>query len=214
MRKKILVKAVVDIVCPWCFVGKSNLMNAMEEAKALYDFDVSFLPFQLDPSTPIAGVSRVEYLKNKFGNDERFQAAESMVVKAAQRSGSEIHFEKVAMHINTMDCHRLIWWAGNKGKQVPVISAIYKAYYQDGIDLSKKENLVRIMTDEGFDKAETEKFLASNEGESEVKALIGEAYDLGITGVPFFILNNEVGISGAQPKEVFLEAFAEVAEQI
>lgn len=211
MKKKISVKTVVDIVCPWCFVGKTNLMKALELGKDQYDFEVSFLPFQLDPNTPKAGVPRAQYLQNKFGNLERFQMAEARVQEAAQRSGAPMHFEKIQTQINTFDCHRLIWWAGTRGKQVAVANAIYKAYYIDGLDLSKLDILAGVVEQEGFDRNETEAFLKSEEGFNEIKALMEEVYSLGITGVPFFILNDEVGISGAQSSEVFLEAFAEVA---
>ncbi len=210
MKKKIVVEAVVDIVCPWCFVGKKNFLDAVAECRDSFDIEVRFLPYQLDPTTPSEGVSRSQYLKNKFGSSERFQAAESMVFKAAKSSGVEIQFEKIQMHINTLDCHRLIWWAGQDGKQLAVTNALYEAYYVQGTDLSQLSNLKKVMASQGYDQVKVEAFLKGPHGKEEVQALIADAYDLGVSGVPFFILNREVGISGAQPKEVFLQAFQEL----
>ncbi|WP_413943116.1 DsbA family oxidoreductase [Bdellovibrio sp. HCB-162] len=209
MKKKIVVEAVVDIVCPWCFVGKKSLLDAVAQSRSEFDIEVRFLPFQLDASTPREGVSRSEYLKKKFGSDSRFQAAEEMVQKAAKAAGTEIHFEKMHVHINTFDCHRLIWWATQDGKQVEVTTAIYDAYFVKGEDLSKIENLKIVMSRAGYEPQKVEEFLKSSQGTQEVQNLIEETYNLGVSGVPFFILNREIGISGAQPKEIFLQAFQE-----
>lgn len=210
MKKKIELEVVVDIVCPWCYVGKTTLLKAMDTLKDQIDFDVRILPFQLDPDVPVEGVSRAEYLTKKFGDGERFAEAERRVVQAAKNAGAEMHFEKIQMQINTMDCHRLIWLAGQDGKQLAVTNELYQAYYQEGLDLSKKSNLASVMARAGYDSQSILSFLESSQGVREVEALIGEVYSYGISGVPFFILNREVGISGAQPLEVFLQAFQEV----
>lgn len=210
MKKKIELEVVVDIVCPWCYVGKTTLLKAMDTLKDQIDFDVRILPFQLDPDVPVEGVSRAEYLTKKFGGGERFAEAERRVVQAAKNAGAEMHFEKIQMQINTMDCHRLIWLAGQDGKQLAVTNELYQAYYQEGLDLSKKSNLAGVMARTGYDSQDILSFLESSQGTREVEALIGEVYSYGISGVPFFILNREVGISGAQPLEVFLQAFQEV----
>lgn len=210
MKKKIELEVVVDIVCPWCYVGKTTLLKAMNTLKDQIEFDVRVLPFQLDPDVPVEGVPRAEYLTKKFGGGERFAEAERRVVQAAKNAGAEMHFEKIQMQINTMDCHRLIWLAGKDGKQLAATNELYKAYYEEGLDLSKKSNLAVVMARLGYEAQNILTFLESTQGTSEVEALIGEVYSFGISGVPFFILNREVGISGAQPLEVFLQAFQEV----
>ncbi|MFV8258818.1 DsbA family oxidoreductase [Bdellovibrio bacteriovorus] len=210
MKKKIKLELVVDIVCPWCYVGKTTLFKAMESVKDEYDFDVSVLPFQLDPGTPAEGVPRAAYLAAKFGNSERFQMAEQRVIQAAAAAGAELHFDKMQVQINTMDCHRLIWWAGTRQNQVAVTNEIYKAYYAEALDLSQREVLADVMARVGYARNEVLIFLQSEQGFNEVAALIDEAYALGISGVPFVILNREAGISGAQPLEVFLQAFQQV----
>ncbi|UXR66041.1 DsbA family oxidoreductase [Bdellovibrio bacteriovorus] len=210
MKKKIELEVVVDIVCPWCYVGKTTLLKAMDSLKDQIEFDVRILPFQLDPDVPAEGVPRSEYLTKKFGGGERFAEAELRVIQAAKNAGAEMHFEKIQMQINTMDCHRLIWLAGKDGKQLAATNELYKAYYEEGLDLSRKANLASVMARLGYEAPVIQTFLDSDQGIREVETLIGEVYSFGISGVPFFILNREVGISGAQPLEVFLQAFQEV----
>nr|BFD60409.1 DsbA family oxidoreductase [Bdellovibrio sp. CKG001]BFD63824.1 DsbA family oxidoreductase [Bdellovibrio sp. HM001]BFD65982.1 DsbA family oxidoreductase [Bdellovibrio sp. HAGR004] len=210
MKKKIELEVVVDIVCPWCYVGKTTLLKAMDQLKDQIEFDVRILPFQLDPDVPVEGLPRAEYLTKKFGDGQRFAEAERRVVQAANNIGAEMHFDKIQTQINTMDCHRLIWLAGQDGKQLAVTNELYKAYYVEGLDLSKKSNLADVMARLGYEAQSIYEFLNSDQGTRDVEALIGEVYSFGISGVPFFILNREVGISGAQPLEVFLQAFQEV----
>lgn len=212
MKKKISIELVVDIVCPWCFVGKKNFLDAVTEAGDQYDFDIQVLPYQLDPSSPKEGVNRKQYLVNKFGSEARVQAAEGMVQKAALAAGVNLRMDQIQVHINTLDCHRLIWWAGIKGKQLEVTNALYDAYYLKGVDLSQNANLVQVLSEAGFASAEVEAFLESKEGRAEVLQLIEEVSELGISGVPFFIFNREASISGAQPKDVFLQVFAELTK--
>ncbi|NUN04982.1 MAG: DsbA family oxidoreductase [Bdellovibrio sp.] len=212
MKKKLSIELVVDIVCPWCFVGKKNFLDAVNASKDQYDFDIRILPYQLDPSSPTAGVNRKQYLVNKFGSEARVNEAEGRVKMAAQAAGTDIHMEKMLVHINTFDCHRVIWWAGTKGKQLEVTNAIYDAYYLQGADFSKNKNLAQVVSSVGFNLQEVEAFLESKEGRPEVLAMIEEIAELGISGVPFFIFNREAGVSGAQPKEAFLQAFQELAK--
>lgn len=210
MKKKISIEVVVDIVCPWCFVGKKNLMDAIAADSGEFEFEVKCLPYQLDPSVPKEGVPREQYLINKFGSVDRYNMAESRVQQAAHASGTEMHFEKIKTQINTMDCHRLIWLATPEGKNWDVTLALYDAYYTEGLDLSKNENLVKVMEKCGFAADRVQNFLNSDQGIVEVKELIAEAYDIGVTGVPFFIINRELAVSGAQPKDVFAQAFREL----
>lgn len=210
MKKKILIETVVDIVCPWCLVGKKNMLDAVRESSSEFDIEIRFLPYQLDPTTPQEGVPRLEYLRKKFGSESRLQTAEGMVMKAAQASGAELHFDRIQMHINTFDCHRLIWWAGQQGRQLEAVNALYDAYFVHGTDLSKTDHLVQVLGQAGFNTEEVKNFLNSEAGTQEVESLLEEMQNLGISGVPFFILNREAGISGAQPKEVFLQAFRQI----
>lgn len=210
MKKKLSIELVVDIVCPWCFVGEKNFFDAVEATKDKYEFEIRILPYQLDPSSPKEGVNRRQYLINKFGGETRVNEAEGRVKMAAQAAGTDIHMEKMLVHINTFDCHRVIWWAGTKGKQLEVTNAIYDAYYLQGADFSKNKNLAQVVSSVGFKAEEVEAFLESKDGRSEVLAMIEEISELGISGVPFFIFNREAGISGAQPKETFLQAFKDV----
>ena len=211
MKKKLSVELVVDIVCPWCFVGKKSFLDAVAESQDQYDIEVRILPYQLDPSTPKAGIPRMQYLTNKFGDESTVQAAEGNVLKAAKAAGTPLHFEKMQTQFNTFDCHRLIWWAGKNGKQLEVVNAIYDAYYLEGADFSKNDNLAQCVAKVAFSFTEIIDFLNSTEGTDEVQDLMEEIGGLGIRGVPFYIINREVGISGAQPKEAFKQAFQEIA---
>jgi predicted DsbA family dithiol-disulfide isomerase len=210
MKKKILIEAVVDIVCPWCFIGKQYLKQVQEQGKDKYDIEVRYLPYQLDPTTPMEGIERDLYLINKFGNMMLYNEAENRVREAAHRAGIEIHLEKIKVQINSFDCHRLIWWAGQFGKNPEMTLALYNAYYLDGVDLSKKTNLVEAAVSVGLDGEAAKKILDGKEGTMEVASLLEEAYKMGVTGVPFFIFNRTVAFSGAQPPEVFFQILERV----
>lgn len=209
---KIKIDVVSDVVCPWCYIGKRRLEKAIDQLKGQVDFDVEFHPFELNPDMPKEGRNQKQYLANKFGGAERYQQITGNVTKVAAEEGLHFNFDKQEVSPNTRDAHRIIRYAKGEGKQAAANEAFLKAYFEDGVDLSKSENLIDIAQKVGLDKTNVSSLLDSEEGLIEIQLEERTYSQRGITGVPYFIINNKYGVSGAQPTDVFKQAFLEIAQ--
>ncbi len=214
MKPVIKIDIVSDVVCPWCFIGKRRMEKAMSALSNDYDFDVSYLPFELNPQTPKEGFSQKEYLSKKFGGEEKYHQITQHVTHVAADEGLLFDFNKQAISPNTRDAHRVIWFAKNEGKQLPVKEAFLKAYFEQGIDLTKKENIISVAVSAGLDAKRITSLLDSQEGLQEVIQLEQQNHQRGISGVPFYVINNQYGISGAQPSDVFIQALREIGSEV
>jgi len=213
-KPKIKVDIVSDVVCPWCYIGKRRLERAIDSLKDRFEFDLKYHPFELNPEIPSGGVDQKSHFTKKFGGEDRYQKITNHVTQVASGEGLHFDFEKQNVTPNTRQAHSIIQLALPEGKQPAVKEAFMKAYFVDGIDLSKKENLLQIAETAGLSKSTVEKLLANDEGLKEVAKAEHELQKLGITGVPFYIINNKYGISGAQPTESFIEAFENIASEV
>ncbi|HEU5291272.1 MAG TPA: DsbA family oxidoreductase [Cyclobacteriaceae bacterium] len=214
-RPKIKVDIVSDVVCPWCYIGKRRLEKAIDSLKEKFDFELEYHPFELNPDTPISGVNQQEYLTKKFGGGEaRYQQLTNHVTQVAAGEGLHFNFAKQHVLPNTRDAHRVIQFAKQEGKQPEAKEAFMKAYFEDGIDLSKKENLIDVAVQAGLSKQAVEKLLSTEEGRESIVKVEREMQQLGITGVPFYIINNKYGVSGAQPSTTFIQAFEDIGSQV
>lgn len=209
MKPVIKIDIVSDVVCPWCYIGKRRIEKAMKALSGEFEFDVNYLPFELNPQMPKEGLIQKEYLSKKFGSEEKYNQIIDRVKGVAAEEGLHFDFIKQKISPNTNDAHRLIWFAKKEGKQFEVKEALMKAYFEEGIDLSKKENLIAVASSAGLDAARAALFLDSEEGVAEVSALQALNHQRGISGVPFYIINNQHGISGAQPSDVFVQVLKE-----
>lgn len=213
-KPKIKVDVVSDVVCPWCYIGKRRIEKAMDNLMDTYDFEVEYHPFELNPKMPLEGVDQKEYLSAKFGGSDRYDKITASTTATAAQEGLSFDFSKQKVSPNTRDAHRVIQFAKQAGKQPEVKEALMKAYFEQGVDLSKKENLVSVAVNAGLAKQAVEALLSSNEGLAEIEHAEHELQKLGISGVPFYILNNTHGISGAQPSETFVNAFKEIGKAL
>lgn len=214
MKPVIKIEIVSDVVCPWCYIGKRRIEKAMKELSREFDFDVSYLPFELNPQTPKEGFNQKEYLTNKFGGPERYDQVTSQVTHVASAEGLKFNFDKQHTSPNTKDAHRVIWLAKKEGKQPQVKEAFLKAYFEEGIDLTRKENIIAIAASVGMDQVRVATLLDSNEGIEEVNQLEQQNHQRGISGVPFYIINNQYGISGAQSSGVFIQALKQIGSEV
>jgi predicted DsbA family dithiol-disulfide isomerase len=215
MTKPVIkIDIVSDIVCPWCYIGKRRIEKAMQSLENEYDFDVSFLPFELNPQTPSEGFNQKEYLTKKFGSEEKYNQITSHVTNVAAQEGLQFDFSKQLVSPNTKDAHRVIWFAGKEGKQLAVKEAFMKAYFEQGIDLTRKENIVSVAASAGLDAIKVASLLDSTEGLNEVDQMEQLNHQRGVSGVPFYIINNQYGISGAQPADVFVQALKQIGTEI
>lgn len=208
---KIKIDVVSDVVCPWCYIGKRRLEKAIDQLKGQIDVEVEFHPFELNPDMPKEGKSQKEHLTHKFGGVDRYKQITSNVTKVAAEEGLKFNFDKQEVSPNTRDAHRIIRYAKSEGKQAVVKEAFLKAYFEEGIDLSKKENLLAIATKSGLKTTNVSSLLNSDEGIVEIELEERMHAQHGISGVPFFIINNKYGVSGAQPSEVFQKALLDIA---
>jgi predicted DsbA family dithiol-disulfide isomerase len=212
-NKPIQIDIVSDVACPWCYIGKKHLEKALAGIDN-QSFEITWHPFQLDPTIPKEGLPREEYFTNKFGSSERIQQMHERVESVGAKAGIQFEFEKMPKVINTIPLHKILHVAREEGTQNDLEEKIFKAYFTDGIDFSDKENIVAFMADFGWAREKTEGILANEQIRYSVTQEIKHFQSLGVSGVPFFILNNKYGLSGAQPAEVFQEALAKVAEEM
>ena len=213
-RPVIQIDIVSDVVCPWCFIGKRRIERAMSELQDEFDFEVSYLPFELNPETPKEGFSQKEYLATKFGSEEKYNQIINHITGVAAEEGLQFNFDKQHVSPNTKDAHRVIWFAKKEGKQLAVKEAFMKAYFEQGVDLTKKENIIAVASSIGLDAAPLTSLLNSDEGLQEVNELEKLNYQRGVSGVPFYIINNQYGISGAQPSDVFIQVLKQIGTEV
>lgn len=210
---KIKIEIVSDVVCPWCYIGKVRLEKALQAVNQGSEFEVSYLPFELNPGTAEAGLDRRTHLVDKFGGEERYNALQDHVSGIASAEGIEFQMELQKTIPNTLKAHILIDYAANHNLQQPLVEKLFRAYFSDGVDLTKDENLIALSVAVGLDREQIERIIADPEAAKRVKDREQEMYKLGISGVPFYIINGKYGISGAQPTEIFVKALNELQAQ-
>jgi predicted DsbA family dithiol-disulfide isomerase len=199
-----------DVICPWCFIGKRRLEKALAGRVAT----ISWHPFQLNPDMPAEGVERKAYRIKKFGSWENSLAKDAQVVQAGRSEGLTFDYEKQTRTPNTLDAHRVIWLAGKRGVQDTVVESLFRAYFTDGGDLSDRATLTALAVAGGLDAAEVTDLLAGDTGLAEVREREAIGRHLGVSSVPFFVINDAVAVSGAQSPEMFRKAFEQVGEAV
>jgi len=212
-KPKIKIEIASDVVCPWCYIGKRRIEKAMIQLSDQFEFEVSYLPFELNPQTPKTGFNQKEYLAKKFGSEEKYNQITRQVAAIAAEEGLKFDFEKQKVSPNTRDAHRIIWYARQEGKQLAVKEAFMKAYFEEGVDLTKQENLISIAEKVGLDPTQISSLLNSDQLLADVTAAEQLNHERGISGVPYYIINNQYGISGAQAADVFVQALTQIGNQ-
>ena len=203
---------ISDPICPWCYIGKTNLDRAME-AHADHPFEVEWHPFQLNPDMPEDGMDRREYLETKFGGQEGALRVYGQIDQAAQNIGLHLDFAGIKRTPNTIDAHRLIHWAGMEGVQTLVVDKLFKAYFKEGRDISDHSVLVRIAEAAGMDGDAIRRALETEADKAELRERDAHARSRGISGVPCFIVDNRYAVQGAQPPDVWASVIEEIVEK-
>jgi len=205
------IDVVSDVVCPWCYIGKRFLERAIA-LKPEIPVTVRFHPYFLNPWVPREGISREQYLITKFGSVERYNANSQRVIDAAALAGLTYARDKIERQPNTLDCHRLIRWAGDNAAAMK--QRLMELYFSDGGDLTSRDVLVQAAVDCGMDGDEVRRRLASNEDIAEVEAQANSAKEAGIDGVPCFIFGGLMAVSGAHPPEYLAQAIERAAQEV
>ena len=206
------IEVFSDVVCSWCYVGRRRLARAAELLAGKHEIRVTWKPYQLNPWMPPEGMDRAEYRRMKFGSAERSSGMDGRLREAGQSEGIELAFEKIARTPNTLQAHRLIWLAGQRGRQIEMVDALFQAYFTDGKDIGDNAVLAEVAASVGLDAEDVGRFLANDEGLAEVEEEEQLGRSLGIDGVPFFLLADKYGVSGAQPAEVLANVIERVVE--
>jgi len=205
------IDVVSDVVCPWCYIGKRFLEKAIA-LKPEIPVEVRFRPYFLNPWVPREGISRDEYLITKFGSVERYNANSQRILDAAAYAGLDYARDKIKRQPNTLDCHRLIRWAGDNAAAMK--QRLMELYFSEGGDLTSRDVLVQAAIDCGLDGDEVQGKLATEEDAAEVEAEANSAKDAGIDGVPCFIFGGIIGVSGAHPPDSLAQAIERAAQEV
>jgi predicted DsbA family dithiol-disulfide isomerase len=208
----LVVDVVSDVVCPWCYLGKRRLEQAIEASEV--PIVVNWRPFQLDSTIPPEGMDRKVYLERKFGSGDRIKKSHEHLTALGEAEGIPYAFDKIRISPNTFNAHRLIRWARNPAEQEKLVEALFHAYFVEGKNIGDREVLADIVGTVGMDKADIAARLASDEDRAEVQADIRSAQRIGVTGVPTFIVANRYGLVGAQPPEELARAFMQVVQEL
>lgn len=208
----IKIDIMSDPVCPWCMIGKARLDRALE-ARPDHPFAIEWHPFQLNPDMPKGGMERTTYLERKFGGKEKAAAIYAQIDQAAQESGIKIDWSAITHMPNTLDAHRLIHWAGLEGRQTPVVSALFRAYWLEARDIGDSGVLTDIAGKAGLDQSMITQLLQGDADKEDIIARDVHSRERGITGVPAFIIANQAVVSGAQSPETWSGIIDEIMEQ-
>ena len=199
-----------DVVCPWCYIGKRRFELALARFAHRDGVNVVYRSFQLDPGASSAESEPVlQHLARKYGTTaEQAAAMMGRVEGVAAEIGLEYHLDRT-LSGNTLDAHRVLHLARERGREAAVLEHFYRAYFTEGHSLFDTPALVRLGAAAGLDPAEVQTVLESDAYAADVRADIEEARALGVQGVPFFVVDERYAISGAQPEELFSRALTQ-----
>lgn len=203
-----IVDVFQDTICPWCRIGKQHLKTAISQWEG--QVEVRYHPFFLNPNTPPEGYDFKAYMGAKFGAD-RLDALFEGPRKAGAAAGLTFNFDKIAYSPNTLHSHRLIALTPEDRKS-DLIDTLHKAYFEDGLDIGNIDVLATLAGENGLDKDDIAAQLRSDVMRDEVLAETEWASNLGVTGVPLFVFNGTLALSGAHPPQTILNAMRQASQ--
>lgn len=195
-----------DVVCPWCYIGKRRFAAALAGFEQREQVEVTYRSFELDPAFPKDQQTPVlDLLAAKYGMSAA-QAADAESSVAAKAAADGLRFTPDRLMGNTFDAHRLVHLAGDRGVQDRVLQRLFEAYFTDGLPVFDASQLTALAGQAGLDPAEAAQVLADGSYGDAVREDEDQARALGISGVPFFVIDGKYGVSGAQPADVLVMA--------
>jgi predicted DsbA family dithiol-disulfide isomerase len=211
---KMKIEIWSDYVCPFCYIGKRTFEQALKKSGFESKVEMTFKAFQLDPEAPSdSAISVYDHLAKKMG--QTVEQAKEMTEGVADRArtvGLHYNFENM-IHTNTFASHRLAKWADSLGKEAEVTEKLLHGYFTETKNIGSLDVLADIAEEAGLPREEAQAVLHSDRFTAEVEKDIEEARQIGIQGVPFFVVNRKYALSGAQPLETFIEAITQIAEE-
>lgn len=196
-----------DFACPFCYIGKTHFDNALNKFEHKDQVEVIYKAYQLNPNegTVMKGTAAESFAKGHRVTVEQAKEKFDLFTNSAKTVGLDYRYDIIQL-TNTFDAHRLAKWANQFQKEAELTARLMKAYFTDGLNLADKEVLVSLAGEVGLDQALAKEMLSTKEYAAQVKSEIAEAREVGVQGVPFFVLNRKYGISGAQPEDAFTQA--------
>ena len=195
---------ISDPICPWCYIGKTLLDQALA-IRPDHPFEIEWHPFQLNPDMPAKGMDRREYLETKFGGKEGAIRAYAPVLERAEAAGLAIDFAAIKRTPNTLDAHRLLHWAGIEGCQDRMAMSLFQAYFTEGRDIGDHEVLADLADSLSLDGAMIQRLLATEADRDAIRARDTQFREMGISGVPTFIVGGQHAVPGCQPAELWVK---------
>jgi predicted DsbA family dithiol-disulfide isomerase len=212
-KPRLHLDVIVDVVCPWCFLGKRRLDAAIDELPDI-DFSVAYRPYQLDPTLPKAGAERQAYMRGKFPDRNALDEVHARLTDMGRDVGIAYAFDTIPTVPNTLDAHRLIRWAQESQLGEEMLERLFALYFEEGADLTRQDVLIAAADSVGLDEDEVTMKLEDGADVEIVKADIAHASTLGISGVPCIIVDRKFAISGAQSSDILVQAFSKIAAEL
>jgi len=203
-RKVLQIDVVSDLVSPWCYLGMRRMDQALARLAGASEPEVNWRPFQINPDLPKGGVEVDRYLASVFGSPEAGRAALEEVASVAEHDGIRFDFGRVACVPNTMDAHRLILMAAEDGCAREVAARLFRGFFEEGLDIGRSDVLADIGGDVGMDGASVKDCLAGDRYRNTVRVTESQARSVGLTGVPSFIVNKRLAVTGVHEPEILL----------
>jgi len=205
------IDIVSDLICPWCFIGKRRLDGVLA-TPAGAGVVPRWRPFQLYPQMPMEGMERAAFMKARFGEEGAQRGTPSAILEEAKAVGIELRYDLVKRVPNTLNGHRLVDWIGPGPEQHALMDTLFRYYFLEGRDLGDLATLADAAASVGADRGDALAMLHGDDGVHEVQALVQDAYEAGVTGVPCFVLPTGYAIPGAQPPEVLVRVIERARE--
>lgn len=203
-----------DYVCPFCYIGKRTLEQALERSGYANQAEITFKAYELDAQAPVdSDRLAYEHLAEKMG--QSLEQAKKMTVDVAEHAKAfDLKYDVENMpHANTFAAHRLVKWAGTQGGEHQLTELLMHHYFEKAHNISNADTLLAIVEQAGLDRQQAMAVLHSEQFQNEVEQDIQEARQIGVQGVPFFVVNRKYAISGAQSLEAFIEALEQIGEE-
>lgn len=211
MAGPFIIDVVSDVICPWCFLGKRRLDAAL--AALGMDVLIRWRPYMLDPGIPQGGVDRQEYMLNKFGA-EKLKTIHDPLIESGKELDIPYRFDLITRTPNTLDAHRLIRWAHTVDRQNDMVERLFMAYWSEGKDVGGRDVLAQCAGEAGINAQQIRELLDTAQDVEETKTEIQHATNIGVTGVPTFILAQSYALVGAQSPAVLVDAISRVAKEM
>lgn len=207
------IDIISDTVCPWCFIGKRRLEQAVNTKPPFEALEIAWQPYQLNPDMPAQGMEHHSYMSAKFGSPERAGRQFAVIERAGADQGIEFRFDRIEHIPNTVNSHRLIHYAGLNGDQDAVVEALFCAYFIEGRNIGDVTVLADIAAAAGLGGDAVGRYLESDQDTGYIVGEDRRIRALGVSGAPCFVIEGKYAVSGAQSAEIFHQIFDLVREE-